>query len=219
MLPRIFSQSAYAFVRDAQIVPVVNIEALALAAYWPLVWQKSEASLRFVALRRLGNAATRVPEYMLPLVLRAFPMRIRTEDDQSLFKPYLDQHPADQPENVGAPVYLVNGHMSVGAQQRLRSLALYWQGRVETDQMARSLEEFGLLVPWDLKERVGGSIAVPDELYVVKDLAGTSDGIPFLARHMQAGAGLLAAHRLSMYRVSALLTAAREIPREISALG
>src|SRR6185369_2199867 len=76
---RIFAPIAYPQVRRAQLVPIVHIEALNLAAWFPICWQIKETSAVLVVLRSLLRDGSRQPSgspelpASLPLALRAYP--------------------------------------------------------------------------------------------------------------------------------------------------
>ena len=203
-LPRIYAQGAYAVVRTLDVVPIVYFEALALAAAFPLVWRREGDAFELVTLRTFGRAPPAFAEAILPLILRAFPFR-NVEDGRPEFSPCLDGTPPDQPTDIGSPIFTSTAEFTTGAQQRLRSLALYERNLLETQAMSTMLRDLDLLRPWDVKQRVPEAAGMPHELFVAKDPATSPQTAAFLARFRQKGAGLLAAHRLSMYRTAVLL--------------
>ena len=79
---RIYAPLAYAPVRNAAVVPIVHSECLTLASWFPLVWQRRQATVEFVAIRALLNDQRAQPpaaRALLPLLLHAYPFVFDTE--------------------------------------------------------------------------------------------------------------------------------------------
>lgn len=204
-LPRLFSQKAYAGVRELRIVPVVYFEALALAAFFPILWRRSESGMmELVALRSIGLTAPPLAEVALPLILRSYPMR-KYVGERAEFVPCMDLTPADQADNVGAPVFDASNDFTTAARQRIRSLFLFDRNMADTEAMGRTLVERDMLMEWDLKTRVKEAADLEGDFFALKTAATIPSTFGFLERHQQKGANLMVAHRLSMYRTGTLL--------------
>ena len=168
-----------------------------------------------VALRSIGLTKPPVAEVALPLILRSFPIR-NYANDWSQFVPCMDITPADQADNVGAPVFDVSGEFTVAAKHRIRSLFLFSHHRDNTDAIGRTLAERDMLAPWDLKTRVKEAAQLEGDFFALKDASSMPSTVSFLERHLQKGANLLAAHRLSMYRTGTLLRRQRSAKAHVS---
>jgi hypothetical protein len=215
---RIYSPISYAIVRDCQIVPVVHIEALALAAWFPICWRTHPKRRELVALRSLradGSAQpSGSPENMnsLPLMLRAFPFAVLKP--QEIADPdahYFEDATADRPTDIGAAILLPDGRPGRGAQMRLRAVQAYLEARQLTDDMTNTLTSLDLFEPWPLDFKVDDEpLRVEDMLIVRQTAFGQSPIQQFLKQFGPAGALLLGAHRISLFRAGNLVQAAQQ---------
>jgi hypothetical protein len=215
---RIYSPISYAAVRERQIVPIVHIEALALAAWFPICWQSNSGRPELVALRSLrpdGSAQPPgSPENMssLPLMLRAFPFAVLTsQEDVAAGARYFEDATADRPTDIGAAILLPDGRPSRGAQMRLRSVQAYVEARQLTDDMTDALASLDLFEPWPLDFKVDDEQLRVDDMLIVRQAAFGQPPIQqFLKQFGPAGALLLGAHRISLFRAGNLVQAAQQ---------
>jgi SapC len=216
---RIYAPSAYAVVRDLPVVPMVMSEAARLAVYHPICWMKQpepdDAGLELVALRTLLSegsgqpAEARRAAAALPLVLQAFPLIIRKENDPGPVR--LEDAFADTPSDVGATLLTAEGKPSRGAMQRLAIADGFARERALSRALTNLLAEAGLMEPWPLQFDLGGGIQISRSDLFVVDFAALRSGAGRRLRHElgQDGLRFLMLHRISLFRVSALLNAAR----------
>jgi hypothetical protein len=215
---RIYSPVSYAVVRERQIVPAVHIEALALAAWFPICWQSNATHPELVVLRSLradGSAQPPgSPDNMssLPLMLRAFPFAVLApQEDAASGARYFEDATADRPTDIGAALLLPDGRPSRGAQMRLRSVQAYIEARQLTDDMTDALTSLDLFEPWPLDFKVGDEQLSVDDMLIVRQAAfGQPPVQQFLKQFGSAGALLLGAHRISLFRAGNLVQAAQQ---------
>lgn len=214
---RIFAPAAYARVRSAQIVPIVYIEVLSVARWFPLCWQIVDGMTNFVALRSLFDDGARQlagsgSMAALPLALRAYPFVVgagRPTDTH-----LLDTDIPDRPSDVGAPIMTASGKASAGALLKLRAKAAFDEALPQTQAMTKALVANNLLEPWPLDFEIGGKIVSVPNLLVLRQGEATS---PAMFQFMEAfgapAAILLGAHRISLFRAGILFQAARNAPQ------
>ena len=216
---RIFAPVAYRAVRETQFAPVVHIEALSLAAWFPLCWDMRGGRPRLVVLRSLlGDGVAQPPgspqqSASLPLALQAYPFVVGPVLD-TRSQPYpalIDRAIADQPTDVGAPILMTDGRLGVGAQMRLRAAAAFDDALRLTDAMTDELAKRELFEPWPLRFDLGGdaSTAIEGMSVVRAESYGSEAVSAFIRAFGQAGAMLLGAHQLSLFRAGVLLQRAR----------
>jgi hypothetical protein len=215
---RIFAPAAYPLVREIQIVPIVYIEALALASWFPICWRAGEPRPTLVALRTLRKDGSQQPAgspeaaASLPLVLRAYPFvtpALGTNETQDV--PMIEDATADKPTDIGAPILMSNGRTGRGTEMRLRTVAAYQGALPLTEDMTNMLSKNNLLESWPLDFKIGDeSLAVEDMLIVRQSAFGTAPILDFIKTFGTAGANLLGAHRLSLFRAGSLVQAARK---------
>ncbi len=123
---RIYAPLAYAPVRNAAVVPIVHSECLTLASWFPLVWQRRQATIEFVAIRALLNDQRAQPpaaRALLPLLLHAYPFvfdprqPVRTDSPKML-----DDVFADAPTDIGASITTVHRKLARATTGRFRLL-------------------------------------------------------------------------------------------------
>lgn len=214
---RIFAPIAYPKVRHAQIVPIVHIEAFALASWFPICWHVREPRPTLVVLRSLQRDGSCQPPgspdtaTSLPLALRAYPFAVGAMNGEAAQRKLLiaDAIP-DQPTDVGAPIMTPEGQAGRGAQMRLRAVAAFIEAAEFTDGMTEDLCKNDLLEPWRLEFDVGSRpIVVPDLLVVRAGDFNTPKIFRFIRNFGSVAASFLGAHRISLYRAGILVQAAR----------
>lgn len=214
---RIFAPESYGLVRSLQLVPIVHTEALHLAAYFPVVWRIHNERTDLCVLRSLladgfGHPVKAVhASGGLPLTLRGFPV-IATEPASGGDEVWIDEVVADRPTDVGAPILMEDGRLSRGAAQRIQAVLNIRQAIDMTHRLTEALIRHRLLEPWplDFELASGGQRVRFDDLMVVRPLASPD---PDLIEHLRESgieaATFIAAHRISLFRISILLQAAR----------
>jgi hypothetical protein len=214
---RIFAPVAYALVRQAQIVPIVHIEALNLAHWFPVCWQITDGSPTLVVLRTLHSDGSRQPQgspasmVSLPLALRAYPFVVGGGDTDAEKDTHLIETAIpDKPTDIGSPIMLPSGKATPGTKMKLQAVAAFNNALPDTIAITEALRRNDLLEPWPLKfEVAGGHIAVPD-LHVVKPSEFNSPRIfKIVEAHGPAAATFLGAHRISLFRAGVLFQAAK----------
>jgi len=214
---RIFAPAAYARVRTAQIVPVVHIEVLNVARWFPLCWQSVGGTVNFVALRSLFDDGTRQlagsgAMAALPLALRAYPFVVGT--GYSADTHLLDTDIPDHPSDVGAPIMAASGKASAGALLKLRAKTAFDEALPLTQAMTEALVAGNLLEPWPLDFEIDGkTIGVPDLLVLRPGEATSPAMFQFMETFGAPAAVLLGAHRISLFRAGILFQAARNAPQ------
>lgn len=214
---RIFAPEAYELVRTLQLVPIVHAEALSLAAYFPIVWRVRNGEAVLCVLRSLlagGLGHPVKPTHAgdaLPLALRGFPV-IATAPTTGGDEIWVDDVVADRPTDIGAPILMEDGRLSRGAAQRVQAIARLRHAIDMTHRLTAALTSRRLLEAWplDFEQASGGQRIRFDDLMVVRPLASPD---PVLIEHLREfgvdGATFIAAHRISLFRISILLRAAR----------
>jgi hypothetical protein len=214
---RIYSPISYELVRQIQIVPIVHIEALPLAAWFPVCWQTQTERPALVALRSLradgSSQPPGSPDNMtsLPLVLRAYPFAVTPPGaNDGPDTRYLEDTSADRPTDVGAAIFLPDGRPGRGAQMRLRAVTAYHEAQQLTEQMTDVLLSQNLFEPWPLEFKVGAEQLNVENMLIVRQTAfGQTSIVNFLKQFGSAGALFLGAHRTSLFRAGNLVQSAQ----------
>lgn len=221
---RIFAPISYPLVRCLRVVPVVWVEALTLAAWFPVVWQESDQATDLVVVRSLLDdglghqpAAMRSPD-SLPLVLRAYPFLLDPKQEGASVTAVLyDGAVADQPTDAGAPIADSTGRLSRGSQVKINSLRLFAQDLASTQEISRALKAAGLLEPWPLSCSEGNAEAKIDNLQVLAPKAYEDRQLCGLFQQFGWPAlNLVGSHRLSLYRAGVVVGSARKVLRQTS---
>ena len=214
---RIFAPEAYEHVRTRQLVPIAHTEALTLAAHFPICWQARQNRFELCALRSLlddGRGHPVKPTYTggaLPLALRAFPI-IVTAPSSGSDEIWIDDMLADRPTDIGAPLLMADGRLSRGTVLRIQAATALRQSIDQTQRLTEALADGGFLEPWPLSFDLGqdGAKIQRDDLLVVRSAALSTPGmLRFLHAFGVEAAMFLTAHRISLFRTSILLQAAR----------
>lgn len=217
---RIFAPESYDLVRTRQVVPIVEAEAFAMAAFFPVCWQMQDDEATLCVVRSLlaDGRGHPVPALHvsrgLPHVLRAFPLaQIETENPADIF---IDDVPPDRPTDLGAPIRAPDGSPSLGALQRVRMILALRQQAESTRRLGAALVAADLLEPWPLdfalnetgrRVRLDGLMAIRP-----RELGQHAAGI--LREFGATAAMLVTLHRLSLFRISTLIRAARSATAE-----
>ena len=121
---RIYAPHSYGRLRAASTIPIVVTECVTLAQYYPICWRMDEGTPILVALMGLPpNEYARYPagKAILPLALQAYPFVVPDDEAIERQQLFVDDTIADKPTDIGAPIVMENGRMSVGAIQRART--------------------------------------------------------------------------------------------------
>jgi hypothetical protein len=214
---RIYAPVAYPIVRTSALVPVVHTEVLDLAKLFPVCWAMSPHGPELCVLRSLlagGRAmpSTRVLAAALPKVFHAYPVVVPHDDGLAAGPISVDTAIADEPGDVGAPLMTANGRPTRAVSTRIRMAADTGRTLATTRALSRMLFEHGLLEPWPLEFGLGEDAADLGELMVVSRARLGDPGVYKTVLGFGADAALfLSAHWLSLFRVSALLSAAKAV--------
>jgi hypothetical protein len=204
-------------VRQAQVVPIVHIEAFALASWFPICWRDGETRPTLVVLRTLRRDGSQQPHgspetaASLPLALRAYPFVVGAKpngaDEESVL---IDDTIADRETDIGAPICTPDGRPGRGTQMRLRAAATFNAALELTERMTAALYADELLEPWRLEVDFGGDAIAAGGLLVVRPAEFDSPRLfRFIRKFGPVGASLLGAHRISLFRAGALIHLAR----------
>lgn len=214
---RIYAPEAYRPVRTASLVPIVHNEILDLAVLFPTCWATTPAGPVLSVLRTLLPDGTGMPggsrnlASVLPGAFQAYPVVVPHSEDAEPRSIVIDGAIADQPTDIGAPLLLADGRLARATAARARLALRISRALPATRALSRFLHEEGFLEPWPLKFDLGGGESVDiDHLKVLSRARLDDPGLYKAVRRFGVEAGLfLSAHRLSLFRISGLLSAAK----------
>ena len=214
---RIFAPISYPVVRQAQIVPIVHIEAFAMASWFPICWQIRKQQPCLVVLRSLWNDGScqppGSPEYpaSLPLALSAYPFVVGVTDEMNnQDKCLLEEAIPDKPSDVGAPILTPTGKAGRGTRLRLKAVAAFNEALALTQAMTDELFKRELFEPWPLEFEIAAQALVVKDLFIVRQSGFNSSALfRFVNEFGATGANFLGAHRISLFRAGALFQAAQ----------
>jgi hypothetical protein len=214
---RIFSPLAYRRVREMPVVPIAHSEVLSLAQHYPTCWVDTPAGPCLSVLRALTHDGQGLPPVArkilgsLPGALQAYPIVV-PQSMEALSEPVrVDRTIAEDPTDVGAPLLMAHGRFSRAVALRTRAALKLGRALATTRSLATFLREEGLLEPWPLVFDLGaGEEARFENLHVLaRSKLGERAVYRAFASFGADAALFLCAHRISLFRVSALLAAAR----------
>jgi hypothetical protein len=218
---RLFAPAAYGLVRRLQRVPIVHVEALAMASWFPVCWERRAEGVRLCVLRSLMSDAdgaqppgSPVRLASLPLALRAYPVALVDGlGEQGAI--IVERGLADRPTDAGAPFVMPDGKPSKGLLHRYRAGLIARHAAGATVEIGEALAAIGAFQPWPLVFEIDGrtTVAIRDLLHVDMDRLAPAALRRLLARFGADLAVLLTAHRMSLFRINALLAAARTTAR------
>jgi hypothetical protein len=211
---RIYAPLAYASVRDAAVVPIVQSECAMLASWFPLVWRRQNSTIEFVAIRALLNDQRAQPpaaRALLPMLLHAYPFVL---DPSQPAGPdtakMLDDVFADAPTDVGASITTVHRKLARATTTRFRLLDRFADESVVTARIGRALAKLDAFEPWNLKFDIEGHrVEIPDLLVIRPSAFDSGQFARLLDDHGLPCAQMLGLHRLSLFRAGALLAMAK----------
>jgi hypothetical protein len=211
---RIYSPQSYASVRNTAVVPIVHSECVPLASWFPLVWQRRQGNLTFVAIRALLNEERAQPPSargLLPLVLRSYPFILDPSQPAAPdARRMLDDVFADAPTDIGATITTVQRKLSRGTTSRFRFLDQFASDAVETAEINQAIADLGELEPWHLKFEIDGNhVEVPDLLVMRPQAFEDGRLAPLLEQYGAPCAQMLGLHRISLFRAGGLLAMAK----------
>lgn len=215
---RIFAHHAYKVVREVQFAPIVMAEAQDLARWFPICWAlDDDGEPMLVVFRSLlaggqgypGDASFR--EECLPRVLGAYPLVVPSSESLEKRQVLADRTIPDNPTDIGAPLLTAEGKFTRAALTRAKVAIGVASALPATTAFTRALFDRGMLEPWAVDLDLGhNQRATFDKLLIIA--ARKLDDPLLHALMVETGvdaALLVAGHRLSLFRMSALLTAAR----------
>jgi hypothetical protein len=222
---RIFAQAAYRRLRDMTLVPIVHTEIIELARAFPTCWAMTSEGPVLSVLRALTEDGSGIPAgarktpSLLPRALQAYPIIVPAAADAIDSRIHFDQIIAEDPTDIGAPLMMADGKLSRATMLRARTAASVGRSLPATVGITRSLHEAGLLEPWPLHFDLGNGRSVDIDNLLVLSRSRLDD--PSIYRTIAAfgadAAILIAAHRLSLFKVSGLLAAAKAVAAKRSA--
>jgi hypothetical protein len=215
---RIFAQQAYRTVREAQFVPIIMAEAQDLARWFPVCWvsQGSDHPILVVFRTLLADggglpADAELQGEGLPLMLQAFPLVVPDAESIAQKQIFADRTIPDRPTDIGAPLLTDDGKFSRPARARAKIAINVANGLPATIAFSTALHEHGFLKTWKVDLDLGHGQRASFTDLLILDVDRLDD--PLLHRLIvESGieaALLVAGHRLSLFRMSPLLAAAR----------
>lgn len=214
---RIFSPVAYRRLRDRPLIPIAHTEAIALAHLSPTCWVDTPAGPCLSVLRSLGSDGSGMPMAArksianLPAILQAYPVVVPRRSEEVTGAVRVDRTIAEEPTDIGAPLLMADGKASRAVGMRTRIAMKLGRALPETAALSAFLSAEGLLEPWPIDFDLGhGERARYDGLRVLaRSKLGERALYRAFAKFGIDAAVFVAAHRISLFRVSALLGAAR----------
>ncbi len=217
---RIYAPQAYAPVRNAAVVPIVHSECLTLASWFPLVWQRRQATIQFVAIRALLNDQRAQPpaaRALLPLLLHAYPFVFDPRQPLRTDSPkMLDDVFADAPTDIGASITTVHRKLARATTGRFRLLDRFAHESQVTSrdrQRARRARRARALAPevrYRRKQRRNpGPAGDPSIGIRTADISRACSGC-----YGVPCARMLGLHRISLYRAGIMLAMAKTFFRD-----
>lgn len=222
---RIYSPVSYRAVRQAQIVAISASEAAHQAHWYPVAWQQdARGEMSLVAVRSLLGDGRGNGDFdgwslnSLSHLLFAFPFtKASNPDADNRIDLAIDAVTCDARTDAGSPVLDRRGSLTPGAKMRLARLDSFHAGADLSTRITQVLVEEEALEPWPIEMQVAGQTLALPGLHVVKPpLFDTPWASRLIARFGPEAAMLLAAHRVSLFRVNWLRMAAR---RDLSRSG
>ncbi|QCI66234.1 SapC family protein [Phreatobacter stygius] len=215
---RIFAHQAYKIVREAQLAPIVLAEAQDLARWFPVCWALDDGDEPvLVVFRSLlpggrgypGDASFR--EECLPFVFQAFPLVVPNRESIEQRQVLADRTISDTPTDIGAPLLTAEGKFTPAALMRAKIAINVASGLPKTTSFSRALFDNGMLEPWAIDLDLGHDKRASFDKLLIVATARLDDPAfhALIVEHGVEAALLVAGHRLSLFRMSALLTAAR----------
>ncbi len=203
---------AYPGIGEKLLMPIVAIEARALAHHYPLVWRRTGNAYELVALVSLSaphkkdldqDISRGIP---LPLLMEAYPLSVAAGDLQNSRGVVLIEDAVAEPDRPGMPVFMENGAPSPEAARRLRALEVVASDHARTAAYTRGLAERGLLVDWPLRLQIGEEGIEIEGLCVLVHPLGRGESLkPLIAEHGFPFAELMTLHDLSMFNMQRLV--------------
>lgn len=223
---RIYAPAAYRRVLAQALVPIVHSEAIDLAHTFPTCWESTADGPVLSVLRSLapdGSAipgGTRAALASLPLAFQAYPVVVPSSEDAMQRRVVVDRVIAEQPTDIGAPLMMGDGRVSRAMAGRTRIALRAGRALPVTRALTAHLQEAGLLEPWPLRFDLGAGEAVDIRTLSVLTRSRLDDGRVYraIAEFGVDAALFLSAHRLSLFKISALLWAARQAVARRTAL-
>jgi hypothetical protein len=216
---RIFAPPAYRRPRELTLVPIVHTEAFELARAFPTCWAMTDEGPVLMVLRALTDDSSGIPapvrkaSGMLPRALQAYPVVVPSAEDAFDSRIRFDCVIAEEPTDVGAPLMMADGKLSRATTLRARLAAGLGRILPATLGITRSLHEAGLLEPWPLRFDLGYGQSVDINHLMVLSRSRLDDPSLFriISTYGADAAVFLAAHRLSLFKISGLLAAAKAV--------
>lgn len=191
------------------------MEALDLAAWFPVVWTRYRGTLDLVILRSLLPDGAGHPHgamhlgSSIPFILKAYPVVV--DPSQPGGDVRVDDVIADEPTDAGATLLTERGLPSRALEERLTFAHRFISAHEVTVRMGEFLLDAGLLQPWDLSFAEQDGMGPFPEFLVVRPESYETDGFVGFARTFgAAGLRLLSAHAISLYRAAILYQRARQ---------
>ncbi|MGE7417337.1 SapC family protein [Methylobacterium tarhaniae] len=202
----------YPGIGDKLIMPIVAIEARALAQHYPLVWRRTGDVCELAALVSLSAPhKTSLDEDMtrgipLPLLMGAYPLSVAPGVFPDSRGVVLIEETVAASSRPGMPVFLDNGAPSAEAAHRLRALEVFASDYARTAVYSRVLAERGLLVDWPLRLQIGDEGVEIEGLCVLAHPLARGEALQALvAEHGFPFAELVTLHDLSLFNMQRLV--------------
>jgi hypothetical protein len=193
-------------------IPIAPIEAASMTERFPIAWRRQGELWDLVALTGLlpiqetwkpgpGDSGSRV----IPLLLRAYPLAVVEREEDETLRVMVDASALLTPWHADVRAYEPEAGQQA-LQRRLQALWTFAGSRRALQPAFRDIAADGGFLPWDLGfTRDGESIALEGFYYVDWEYLGSTRHQALVEHHGWLCASLLALHRMSQHRLSALL--------------
>ncbi len=205
--------TSYAFAARDTLVPVAALELSRLAAEMPLAFVQNGDQYILSALLSVqpGRNLFVGPDgrwlvNTIPAVYRAYPFRLaRTPGTEQMSVCVDEDGGLIRDAGAGEAFFSPEGEISTSLKPLVELLKAIENGRASLEQAGRALAQAGLLVPWDIKLRVGErDLEVKGAWRVDEGRLRALDDAAFLALRQDGALGIAYAQMLSMNRVEVL---------------
>ncbi|MFO1151930.1 MAG: SapC family protein [Alsobacter sp.] len=211
-LPRMPAPETCFPVHNPIAISIAPIEAAMMIERFPIAWRHMDGEWDLVALTGLvpsqdtwrpgpGASGARV----IPLLLRAYPLALLDDGRDETVRVLVDEPALLTPWHPAVRLYSEQAG-AAELEQRLQALWAFANSRRALQPAFRDVAADGAFKPWDLSFRSARqSIALDGFFHVDWDYLGGEGHRRLVERHGWLCASLLAFHRMSLHRVSALL--------------
>ncbi len=200
--------TSYEAIRTTSVVPITLIEFRPLAAFMPLAFARSGATIYAIALIGFPGLENLVfsgtEPTALPLLLRSFPLALGPKDGHG--RPSIAISESPQGElGGGQPAFLPDGSLHPLLAEKADALWFYAKARDDDVAALHDLDTVGALETWPLELVFeDGSLPISELLRVRADFLQSKDYLGYLATQGPKAAIALHYHRMSLSAIDRL---------------